>query len=111
MAKFLFTMLPANDLGLPTRLVPIARALADRGNEEFVRAATAVQVDLVCDFNPDVVVDSLGLVLASPRAFSRCLLNDPGYPRSARRIAESMRKFGGAQGAADRIERFAGSKA
>ena len=33
MAKFLFTMLPANDLGLPTRLVPIARALADRGHE------------------------------------------------------------------------------
>jgi UDP:flavonoid glycosyltransferase YjiC (YdhE family) len=32
-AKFLFTMLPANDLGLPTRMVPIARALADRGHE------------------------------------------------------------------------------
>ncbi len=36
MAKFLFTMLPANDLGLPTRLVPIARALADRGHEVAV---------------------------------------------------------------------------
>jgi UDP:flavonoid glycosyltransferase YjiC (YdhE family) len=33
MAKFLFTMLPANDLGLPSRLVPIARALADRGHD------------------------------------------------------------------------------
>lgn len=33
MAKFLFTMWPANDLGLPSRLVPIARRLADRGNE------------------------------------------------------------------------------
>jgi hypothetical protein len=32
MAKFLVTMLPANDLGLPTRMVPIARALADRGH-------------------------------------------------------------------------------
>jgi MGT family glycosyltransferase len=117
MAKFLFTMLPANDLGLPTRLVPIARVLADRGhevavfnpapapakliddaglknlpmasrpmpdslsdlaqarsawdaeemfgalfgNEEFVRAATAVHVDLVRDFAPDVLVDSFGL--------------------------------------------------
>ena len=117
MAKFLFTMLPANDLGLPTRLVPIARALADRGhvvavfnpapvparlindaglknlpmpsrpmpdssddlaqassawdveqmfgalfgNEEFVRAATAANVDVVRDFDPDVVVDSFGL--------------------------------------------------
>ena len=33
MSRFLFTMLPANDLGLPTRLVPIARALADRGHD------------------------------------------------------------------------------
>jgi UDP:flavonoid glycosyltransferase YjiC (YdhE family) len=33
MARFLFTMLPANTLGLPTRLVPIARVLADRGHE------------------------------------------------------------------------------
>lgn len=117
MAKFLFTMLLANDLGLPTRLVPIARVLADRGhdvavfnpapvpakliddaglknlpmpsrpmpgssddlaqassawdveqmfgalfgNEGFVRAATAANVDVVRDFNPDVIVDSFGL--------------------------------------------------
>src|ERR1035438_7484561 len=103
------SMLPANDLGLPTRLVPIARALADRGHdvavfnpapvpailiedaglknlpmpsrpmpdspsdlaqassawdveqmfgalfgdEEFVRAATAMHVDLIRDFNHD----------------------------------------------------------
>jgi UDP:flavonoid glycosyltransferase YjiC (YdhE family) len=36
MARFLFTMLPANDLGLPTRMFPIARALADRGHEVAV---------------------------------------------------------------------------
>ena len=116
MSRFLFTMLPANDLGLPTRLVPIARALADRGHEvavfnpapaptaliadaglrnlpmpprlmppppfdlarasrawdaeemfawlfsdeDFVRANTALHVDLMRDFNPDVVVDSFG---------------------------------------------------
>src|ERR1700691_210397 len=36
MARFLITMLPANDLGLPTRMVPIARALADRGHEVAV---------------------------------------------------------------------------
>lgn len=36
MARILFTMLPANDLGLPTRMVPIARALADRGHEVAV---------------------------------------------------------------------------
>src|ERR1700722_20504414 len=118
MARFLFTMLPANDLGLPTRLVPIARVLADRGHdvavfnpapapakliddaglknlpvpprpvpdtamdlgraslawdveemyaaifsdEEYVRAATAMHVDLVRDFAPDAVVDSFGLL-------------------------------------------------
>ena len=117
MARFLFTMLPANDLGLPTRLVPIARALADRGhdvavfnpapvpallikeagltnlpmpsralpdppfdlarasqawdveeffgclfgNEEFVRANTALHLDLIREFKPDVVVDSFGV--------------------------------------------------
>jgi UDP:flavonoid glycosyltransferase YjiC (YdhE family) len=117
MAKFLFTMLVVNDLGLPMRLVPIARVLADRGHdvalfnpapapakviadaglinlpmpsrpmpalagdmagastawdveemfghlfseEEFVRAATAVYVDLLRDYAPDVVVDSFGL--------------------------------------------------
>jgi 3-hydroxyisobutyrate dehydrogenase-like beta-hydroxyacid dehydrogenase len=36
MSKFLFTMLLANDLGLPTRLVPIARTLADRGHDVAV---------------------------------------------------------------------------
>jgi hypothetical protein len=115
--EVLVTMLPANDLGLPTRLVPIARALADRshdvavfnpapvpakliddaglknlpmpsrpmpgssddlaeassawdvehmfgalfGNEEFVRTATAANVDVVRDFNPNLIVDSFGL--------------------------------------------------
>jgi UDP:flavonoid glycosyltransferase YjiC (YdhE family) len=36
MARFLVTMLAANDLGLPTRMVPIARELADRGHEVAV---------------------------------------------------------------------------
>jgi UDP:flavonoid glycosyltransferase YjiC (YdhE family) len=118
MAKFLFTMLPANDLGLPTRLVPIARVLADRGHEvavfnpapapskliaeaglanlpmpsrpipppvmdlvqlgsawdvedffaalyldeEATRGETAVYVDVIRDYDPDVVVDSFGLL-------------------------------------------------
>ncbi|MGH7937116.1 MAG: hypothetical protein ACRD4E_04720, partial [Bryobacteraceae bacterium] len=118
MAKFLFTMLPANDLGLPTRLVPIARTLADRGHdvaifnpspapakliadaglknlpmppgpipeptmdlvevsktwdvehmlaafyadENYVRATTAVYLDLIREEAPDVVVDSFDLL-------------------------------------------------
>jgi hypothetical protein len=35
------------------------------------------------------------------------VLNDPGYRSSARRVAESMRQFGGAQKAADCIEQLA----
>jgi len=118
MARFLFTMLPANDLGLPTRLVPIARVLADRGhdvavfnpapvpaklindaglknfpmpslpmpapvmdlaqvgsawdveeffaalclNEESTRGETAVYVDAIRNYGPDVVIDSFGLL-------------------------------------------------
>jgi UDP:flavonoid glycosyltransferase YjiC (YdhE family) len=119
MARFLFTMMAANDLGLPTRMVPIARALADRGHDvavfnpapaparlidgagltnlpmpscpmpvprygyelaalssawdvehmlaimyaddEYARADTDYHLDLVRDFDPDVVVDSFGL--------------------------------------------------
>src|ERR1035441_6059479 len=101
MAKFLFTMLPANDRGhdvavfnpapVPAKLIedaglknlpmpsrPMPDSPADLaqassawdveqmfgalfGNEEFVRAATAVHVDLVRHFDPDVVVDSFGL--------------------------------------------------
>src|SRR5664280_2074981 len=38
------------------------------------------------------------------------VLNEPGYRQSGRRIAESMRQFGGAQEAANRIERFAAGK-
>jgi UDP:flavonoid glycosyltransferase YjiC (YdhE family) len=40
----------------------------------------------------------------------RRVLNEPGYRKSASRVAESMRRFGGAQEAADRIERFASSQ-
>ena len=47
MAKFLFTMLPANDLGLPTRLVPIARALADRGHDVAVFNPAPVPAKLI----------------------------------------------------------------
>ena len=132
MGKFLFTMLPANDLGLPTRLVPIARALADRGHhvavfnpspapakliaeagltnlplpqrpmpvpnidlaqasatwdveqmlaslyfdEDYVRATTAMYVDLLRDFRPDVVVDSFDM-LACLAARSSMSLSPP----------------------------------
>ena len=47
MAKILFTMLPANDLGLPTRLVPIARVLADRGHDVAVFNPAPVPARLI----------------------------------------------------------------
>jgi UDP:flavonoid glycosyltransferase YjiC (YdhE family) len=118
MSKFLFTMWPANDLGLPSRLVPVARCLADRGHdvatfnpapaptkliadaglanlpmpalpvpmpmidlheasiawdaehllapcykdEAFVSSLTAVHLDLLRDYAPDIVVDSFELL-------------------------------------------------
>jgi UDP:flavonoid glycosyltransferase YjiC (YdhE family) len=40
----------------------------------------------------------------------RRVLNEPDYLRSAQRLAESIRKFGGAREAADRIEQFAASR-
>ena len=49
MSRFLFTMLPANDLGLPTRLVPIARALADRGHEVAVFNPAPAPTALIAD--------------------------------------------------------------
>ncbi len=49
MARFLFTMLPANDLGLPTRMVPIARALADRGHEVAMFNPSPAPSKLIAD--------------------------------------------------------------
>ena len=49
MARFLFTMVPANDLGLPTRLVPIARALADRGHEVALFNPSPAPAQLISD--------------------------------------------------------------
>ncbi len=36
------------------------------------------------------------------------VLNEPGYRKAARRVADSIRKFGGATQAADRIEQLVG---
>ncbi len=49
MTKFLFTMMPANDLGLPSRMVPVARALADRGHEVAVFNPSPAPAKLIAD--------------------------------------------------------------
>ena len=49
MSKFLFTMLPANDLGLPTRLLPVARALQDRGHDVAVFNPAPALAKLIAD--------------------------------------------------------------
>ncbi|MGB8325866.1 MAG: nucleotide disphospho-sugar-binding domain-containing protein [Candidatus Acidiferrum sp.] len=49
MAKFLFTMLAANDLGLPTRMVPIASTLADRGHDVAVFNPSPAPAKLIAD--------------------------------------------------------------
>ena len=45
--------------------------------------------------------------VAKCRAKVRSVLEEPSYRNSAQQIAGSMRKYGGAQEAANRIERFA----
>jgi MGT family glycosyltransferase len=40
-----------------------------------------------------------------------CVLSEPGYRAAARRVAESMRKFGGASAAAELIEEFVSAPA
>ncbi len=49
MARFLFTMLPANDLGLPTRLLPVAHVLADRGHQVAIFNPAPAPAKLIAD--------------------------------------------------------------
>jgi UDP:flavonoid glycosyltransferase YjiC (YdhE family) len=49
LAKFLVTMLPANDLGLPTRMIPVARALAARGHDVSVFNPAPAPSKLIAD--------------------------------------------------------------
>jgi len=49
LSRFLFTMLPANDLGLPTRLLPIARLLADRGHDVAAFNPAPAPAKLIAD--------------------------------------------------------------
>jgi 3-hydroxyisobutyrate dehydrogenase-like beta-hydroxyacid dehydrogenase len=42
-------MMPANDLGLPTRLLPVARVLVDRGHEVAVFNPAPVPARLIED--------------------------------------------------------------
>jgi UDP:flavonoid glycosyltransferase YjiC (YdhE family) len=42
-------MLPFNDLGLPTRMVPIARALADRGHDVALFNPAPAPAKLIAD--------------------------------------------------------------
>jgi hypothetical protein len=49
MVKLLFTRVPGNELGLPTRLVPIARALADRGHEIPLFTPSPAPVKLISE--------------------------------------------------------------
>jgi MGT family glycosyltransferase len=40
----------------------------------------------------------------------KCVLNEPSYRQSAKRVSDSMRHFGGAQDAAERIEKLASAQ-
>ena len=86
--------------GTPAVIIPTiteresnARRLAALGAGEIMLPRDAA------DGEKQIDVDKFG-------AKVNRVLSDPSYRRSARRIAESMRQFGGAQDAAERIERF-----
>ncbi|MBV8356364.1 MAG: hypothetical protein JO189_00295, partial [Deltaproteobacteria bacterium] len=49
MSRFLFTMLPANTLGLPALLLPIARTLANRGHDVAVFNPAPAPAKLIDD--------------------------------------------------------------
>jgi hypothetical protein len=49
MAKFLFSMLAVNGLGLLTRVVPVARVLADRGHNVAVFNPSPAPTKLIDD--------------------------------------------------------------
>jgi UDP:flavonoid glycosyltransferase YjiC (YdhE family) len=55
MARFLFTMLFANDLGLPTRLIPIARELAGRGHSVAFLNPAPAPAQLIADSGLEAV--------------------------------------------------------
>jgi zeaxanthin glucosyltransferase len=77
-----------------TERVSNARRLAAVGAGEVVMPVAGV------DGEKRIDVAEFG------RKVSR-VLSEPAYRQSARRVAESIRQFGGAPGAAERIEEFA----
>jgi UDP:flavonoid glycosyltransferase YjiC (YdhE family) len=87
--------------GTPMMMIPTsteresnARRVADLGAGEFV-----LPVEYL---DGEKRIDIAEFACKAERA-----LRDGGYRRSARRVAESMRRFGGVKEAADRIEQLA----
>jgi len=88
--------------GTPAVIIP---TITEReGNTRRLAALGAGEIVLPVDSADD----EKHIDVAEFSAKVHRVLNDAGYLRSARRVAESMRKFSGAQEAAERIERFAG---
>ncbi|MGH6877736.1 MAG: glycosyltransferase [Rhizomicrobium sp.] len=83
MARFLFTMLFADDLGLPSRLIPIARALMDRGHSVALCNPAPAPARLIADSGLDAVPVPLlpwPTVAAAPRIWDvDCLFAHIGF--------------------------------
>lgn len=106
MGRFLFTMLPANDLGLPTRMVPIARALADRGHDVAVFNPSPAPSKLIAEAglrnlpmpDPPMIAGTIDLAQASAawdvEQFFAALYTDEGYVRATTAVySELIRGF------------------
>jgi len=60
MARFLFTMASSEDLGLPSRLIPVARALKDRGHDVAMINSARAPTALITEMGiPQVVLGPL----------------------------------------------------
>jgi UDP:flavonoid glycosyltransferase YjiC (YdhE family) len=90
MARFLFTMLPTNDLARESN----ARWMASLGVGEFIVPSLSGAGQKHLD-------------IAEFKATVERVLREPWYHATARRISEAVARYGGAREAANRIEAFA----
>lgn len=87
MSRFLFTMMPVNDLGLPTRMLPIARVLADRGHEVGVFNPAPAPMALIAEAGlnpvpmPDLPLPEPGSDMArASKASTSTKCSPPSFP-------------------------------
>ncbi len=105
--RFLFTLLPSNDLGLMTRILPIATDLAARWHERESNARRVADVG-AGEFVSLVDRDrrSKRELTTEVRSEVRRVLSESSYARQAEVISSKMKEYGAGH-ATDLIEDLA----